>query len=166
MSEETRAKWIVARTRTGQEPRARDNIERIGLEPFLPRILNESGKPESLFPGYIFVRTLGEWRGLLSTYGVIAVVMRGEAPDTVPEKVVMAMRRRVRAGFIYLPRRERVVDPSRFKEGQRIRIIGGPFASFYGMYLGMKSKERVRILHSLFGRQSEVELDLDQIEEA
>ena len=54
-----------------------------------------------------------------------------------------------------------------FREGQRVRIIEGPFADFIGTVDELDvDRGKVRVLVSFFGRETPVELDLLQVERA
>jgi len=54
-----------------------------------------------------------------------------------------------------------------FKEGQKVRIIEGPFADFIGTVDDIdEERTKVRVLVSFFGRETPVELDFLQVEKA
>lgn len=53
---------------------------------------------------------------------------------------------------------------SLFKEGEAVRIVDGPFASYSGLVMQCFEKGRALIDISIFGRSTAVEMDLDQFE--
>ena len=87
--------WFVARTQPLRERWAAENCRRQGAETYLPQI-EESARvvtagrviatlrPRPLFPGYLFVRTVGQqWRFLLGTFGVIDLIATSNTPSQV-----------------------------------------------------------------------------------
>jgi len=55
----------------------------------------------------------------------------------------------------------------RFEEGDSVRVIDGPFSNFSGTVEEVKAeKQKVRVLVSIFGRATPVELDFGQVEKA
>jgi transcriptional antiterminator RfaH len=147
--------WIVVRSQPARENYTAENCARQGYAVFLPKILEHSGRgtqrialSKPLFPSYLFVGIDGRWHSLLSTYGVRAVLLRGDSPATVPLAVIDELKRRQNEdGLIVLPRRRR---------GDQVRIARGVFAGHEGIYLGMNPQQRVRVLLSLLGGKTRV----------
>jgi transcriptional antiterminator RfaH len=108
-----------------------------------------------LFPRYLFVRVTVQWRFLHGTFGVIGIILDGEVPAVVPDRVIEDIE--LSAGH------DGVVDiqpPVRAipNQGDPVRIVREPFSGFLGSFVGMAGEERVKVLLSMFGRQSLVEV--------
>lgn len=150
--------WLVAHTKPQQERWAADNVHRQGFDYYLPMTLAKKNprKPPSpvcLFPRYLFVRTNGAWRSLLSTFGVTGVIMTGERPSILPEEVVERLKARQGSdGLVYLP----TTPAERFKHGERLRINEGPMIGYRGIYEGMSTQKRCQILLDFLGRKTTV----------
>jgi transcription antitermination factor NusG len=63
-------------------------------------------------------------------------------------------------GLIELPR------PPKFRPGDRLRVLYGPFAGHVGLYAGMKPRERVEVLLAILGGSQRVTLPKDAVEAA
>jgi len=106
-----------------------------------------SGIPRALFPGYLFVRPLERWQKLRNTYGVIDIVMMGDKPDFVPKAVMKALRANVdKDGIVTLPRQRKP------KVGEAVEIQIGAWKGFTGLYDGLDSEGRIRVLLGFMGR--------------
>jgi transcription antitermination factor NusG len=120
------------------------------METFLPRYIEPgSGIPRALFPGYLFVRMNDRWQKLRNTYGVIDVVMMGGKPDYVPKAVMKALRNNMdKDGIVTLPRQRK----PELREAVEIKV--GAWQGFTGLYDGLNSEGRIRVLLSMFGREA------------
>ena len=85
--------------------------------------------------------------------------MNGVGPAAVPDGVIVASRARETGGLIDLPR------PPKFRPGDRLRVIHGPFAGHVGLYAGMKPHERVEVLLAILGGSQRVTLAADAVEQ-
>ena len=117
------------------------------------------GRP-LLFPGYLFVLIELQWHTARWAPGVVRLVMNGVGPAAVPEGVIMALKARETGGLIDLPR------PPKFRPGDRLRVMHGPFAGHVGLYAGMKPRERVEVLLAILGGSQRVTLAADAVEQA
>src|SRR5215472_11779264 len=80
--------WVCAYTKPFGELWAAEGACARGFLPYLPRFLDERGKAKILFPRYLFVFIDEAWRILKSTYGIIRLVMEGDHPRPVPDRVI------------------------------------------------------------------------------
>jgi transcriptional antiterminator RfaH len=114
-----------------------------------------------LFPSYAFVWIDLQWHRARWCCGVIRLIMAGDAtPARVPDGVIADLKGRETDGLIDLP------PPPRFRTGDRLRVIHGPFAGHVGLYQGMKPRERVEVLLAILGGSQRVTLAADAVEQA
>lgn len=151
--------WVVVQTHPQQEKWAAENIKRQGHEFYLPQLeelVPKGGRLEPkirpLFPRYLFVRITGQWRFLLGTFGVSKLVMDGEFPSTLPDRVLADIQGREDGGVVRLAPRPRTA----FTKGQRVRVRDGVFAGQVGIYEGMGPKDRQKILLEFLGHKTPV----------
>ena len=85
------------------------------------------GRP-LLFPGYLFVLIELQWHAARWAPGVVRLVMNGVGPAAVPDGVIADLKGRETGGLIDLPR------PPKFRTGDRLRVISGPFDGHVGLY--------------------------------
>jgi transcriptional antiterminator RfaH len=111
-----------------------------------------------LFPGYCFLTVEAQWHAARWSVGVIGLIMNGIRPAKVPDVVIAEIRSRERNGTVELPRRDG------FKVGDQVRVLAGPFTNHFGLYQGMRSRERIEILLQLLGSVQKVELARDAVE--
>jgi len=113
------------------------------------------------FPGYIFVNmNLNErtWHLVKNTPKVTSFVGH-RTPSPVPDDEIQRIREQMKEGA------ERPKPRVIYEEGVTVRVVDGPFANFTGTIDEVKpDKQKVRVLVSIFGRATPVELDYIQIE--
>ena len=144
--------WSVVQTEAQREHMVRLLLMRAGFETYLPRIKHRS-RIALLFPAYVFVRLAERFYPVIWTPHVLRLLMAGDQPARLPEEIIMQIRNREKDGFVKLPKRNNLL-----KKGQNVRITNGSFAGHIGLYDGMGSKERARVLLELLGRKVSVEL--------
>ena len=168
--------WFVIHTYSGYEERVKKNLEqRIKfmdsgddvLQVVIPteeEIEVRSGQrrtvTKKILPGYVLIQmkmTDQGWNIVRNTPGVTGFVGSGSKPVPLQEeeinqilKQMTAEAPRVKVGF---------------KKGQSIRVTDGPFSDFVGLVDDINAeKGKVKVLLSLFGRETPVELDFLQVE--
>jgi len=155
--------WYVARTRSLAEYRARDHLEAMDVECFLPTVSTPSprrGREDDapLFPGYLFVRyELQEWSTRPLGWGqdLARLVTFGGVAPSVPEQLIDQLRHRVAeingSGGLW----------KRYQPGDRVLVrLGSPeWESLAVVVKGAKSPEgRVRVLLEFMGRQVQAQV--------
>lgn len=174
----SKLKWYVVHTYSGFETRAQKALgERIkidGLEEFFGDILvpvenvvelvrgNKRTSKRKFFPGYMLVQmelNTRTWHCVKSTPKITGFVGNARNPIPVREADVARLTKQIDEGT--LTAKPKVA----FEEGENVRVIDGPFASFNGTVEEVKEeKQKVRVLVSIFGRATPVELDFMQVE--
>lgn len=168
------ARWYVAHTYSGYENAVKTTIEKFvtnrHLEDMILDIqipmekvteINDAGVAKEVerkvFPGYVLIKmvmTDDTWHLVRNVRGVTGFV--GEAsnkPIPLTEEEVLALG---------MEKHEIVVL---YKEGDRVRISDGPLESFTGVVEEIDAeKNKVTVVVSMFGRETPVELELDQVE--
>ncbi|MEK7573524.1 MAG: transcription termination/antitermination protein NusG [Patescibacteria group bacterium] len=169
------AKWFIVHTYSGHEDRVtktlRQRIQSLGFEdrifdiivPKRNTIKVSGGKKESvkekIFPGYIIIRMILDnesWLLVRTTQGVTSFIGTGNKPTPISEKEVEAIQK-----FMNL---EEPLYKTAFVKGEAIKIVDGPFADFLGTIDEIdEAKGRLKVLVSIFGRETPVELDFLQV---
>jgi transcriptional antiterminator RfaH len=160
--------WVVARTQPQREATALHFLGLQGFETYLPRILVAGPvrgriikRKAPLFPGYVFIFITMQWYAVSKTPGIVRLIMDGEKPAQLADTVVDQIRERESGGVVRLPSR------SRFRRGQKVRIVRGVFEGHTGLYDGMVPHQRERILLSLLGQKDvPIEVPTADVEEA
>jgi transcriptional antiterminator RfaH len=154
--------WIVARTKPRRERWAAENVSRQGCPFYLPQYelpiprnaRVKEARSAVLFPCYLFVNIDKQWKFLLGTFGIAAVIMSGDSPTSVPQSEIdRLMKRHDSNGLISLPKK------IKFNPGDEVRIKDGPFADRVGLYQSQSSSERNRILMDFLGGKRTVLFD-------
>ena len=167
------AKWYVIHTYSGYENAVKTSIEKFvtgrGMEDQILRMeipmetvteVTDSGATKEVerkvFPGYVLIKMImtdETWHLVRNVRGVTGFV--GSANKAIPlsEEEVLAMG---------MEKHEIVV---RYNVGDHVRIMDGPLASFTGVVEEIEpEKNRVSVVVSMFGRETPVEVELDQVE--
>ncbi|MGA1384447.1 MAG: transcription/translation regulatory transformer protein RfaH [Steroidobacteraceae bacterium] len=155
--------WLVAFTKPRSEVLAQEHLERQGFEVLCPLMrvqkkhrLKWTWIEEPLFPRYVFVGAKPEqsWAPVRSTVGVASLVKFGGTYATVPESLIDLLRSGAEEPQVHRPL---------FTQGQKLRIIAGPFASLEAVFEMQEGADRAMVLLDLLGRQSRVSVDINQL---
>ena len=172
-------KWFVVHTYSGHENKARlalqERIKTSGLaEKFGDVLIPTESVVENVrgtkrtttrkfYPGYIFVQMdLDEGTyHLVKNTPKITGFLGGTTPTPVKESEIQSINTAMQEGTI--KPRPRIS----FEEGENVRVIDGPFSNFAGIVEEVKpEKQKIKVLVSIFGRATPVELDFTQVEKA
>ena len=169
------AKWYIVHTYSGHEIKVstslKQRVEAKGLTDkiftlFVPqqqKIMVADGKKrsvdEKLFPGYMMVQMLMDdesWYVVRSTPGVTGFVGMGNTPTPLPQKEVEAL---MKFTQMEAPKFE-----AKFSVGDSVKVNEGPFKDFLGKVDEVNEDQgKVRVLVSVFGRETPLELDFEQV---
>ncbi len=168
-------RWYVVHTYSGHENKVAANLkQRIETQKLTHKIFEivvptrnivkvSHGKKEEIkekiFPGYILVKMVlddDSWLAVRTTQGVTAFVGAGNKPTPISDREVDAIRK-----FMAM---EAPKYKASFSVSEAVKIVDGPFADFLGSIESIdEEKGKVKVLVSIFGRETPVELDFLQI---
>ncbi|MDR1693406.1 MAG: transcription termination/antitermination protein NusG [Oscillospiraceae bacterium] len=167
------ASWFVVHTYSGYEKKVAATIEKTVENRKLHDLILEVSVPteevteltadnkkkvveRKIFPGYVLVKmtmTDESWHAVRNTRGVTGFVGPGSRPVPLTDAEVAALG--VEKHEIIVP----------YAAGDSVKIIDGPLNTFVGVVEEIElEKNRVRVVISLFGRETPVELELEQVE--
>ena len=168
------AKWYVIHTYSGYENTVKATIEKYvenrGMQSLIHEIsipletvteITDNGPKEverKVFPGYVLVKMVMNdetWHVVRNIRGVTGFLGEGNKAIPLSEADVAALG---------VEKREVVVS---YQEGDTVRITDGALESFLGTVEEIDlDRSKVRVVVSMFGRETPVELELDQVEPA
>ncbi|MBU1036554.1 transcription termination/antitermination protein NusG [Patescibacteria group bacterium] len=168
-------RWYVLHTYSGYEENVSRNlkqrVESLDMEdmifdvlvPTETKIKIRNGKRstvrEKIFPGYVLVNMIvtdDSWYIVRNTPNVTGFVGSGTTPTPISETEIKELQRRMG------------VEEPTFKVdvsvGSPVKVTDGPFRDFEGKVAGVdEAKGKVKVLVSMFGRETPVELDFLQV---
>jgi transcriptional antiterminator NusG len=170
--------WYVIHTYSGFENKVKQSIEQrvstLGLGEVVSQIMIptetivelKKGKrreaSQKFFPGYVLIRMEMSddlWYLIKNTPKVTGFVGPGVRPTPIPEEQVRAILQQVETGA------ERPKHRILFSRGENVRVIDGPFSNFTGVVDEVKpDKGRLKVMVSIFGRPTPVDLEFLQVE--
>src|SRR5579859_3949487 len=168
-------KWYIVHTYSGHEDKvAKQLTQRVGSLGFEGKIFDiivptrntikvSQGKKESIkekiFPGYVLVKMVLDdesWLLVRTTQGVTAFIGAGNKPTPISEKEVEAIQK-------FMATEEPLYKTS-FVRGEAVKIVDGPFTDFLGSIDEIdEQRGKLKVLVSIFGRETPVELDFLQV---
>jgi transcriptional antiterminator NusG len=169
--------WYVVHTYSGYENKVKaaleERIKSFGKEEYFSEILIPSEKvvemvkgerrtsSRKFFPGYIFVKMeLNDetWHIVRNTPKVTGFIGGRMKPTPISEEEVQEIIQQVNEGVLK-PKPKFV-----FEKGDSVRVVDGPFTNFHGVVDEVRpEKGKLRVLVSIFGRATPVELDFVQV---
>lgn len=173
--EEKKARWYIVHTYSGHENKvAKTLMQRVQSMGFDEKILDvlvptretikvRGGKKENIkekiFPGYILVKMVLDdeaWLLVRTTQGVTSFVGAMNKPTPVRDEEVEAI--------VKFVEQKDPVYKAAFSTGEAVKITDGPFSDFLGTVESIdEARGKVKVLVSIFGRETPVELDFLQI---
>lgn len=174
-TEQKGRRWYAIHTYSGYEENVAQNlrqrIESLGMEdkifdiliPTEKKIKIKNGKrhvvTEKIFPGYVLVEmvvTDDSWYVVRNTPNVTGFIGSGTIPTPLSEQEIKSLQKRMG------------VEEPKYKidveEGSPVKIVDGPFKDFEGKVSSIdEARGKVKVLVSMFGRETPVELDFLQV---
>ena len=172
----SRMKWYVIHTYSGRENKVKETIEKVikasGMEDRFGRVIvpteevaeMKKGKKKvsqrKLFPSYIIIEmemSDETWSLIENVPGVTHFVGSTKKPFPIPKKDLERILGR-------MEKREGIIPEVPFTLGEHVRVVDGPFADFTGVVDEINPERgKVKVLVSIFGRETPVELDFLQV---
>lgn len=167
--------WFILHVYSGQEQRITDLIKKRlesteykDVEIIVPTKktskLDKTSKitvEKKLYPGYIAIQmeaTEKLMKTLSGIQGILSFGGRGKAPQKITEEEVNRM-------FGYIAPEPGKMTELPFVQGETVKIIEGPFADFTGVVEEIYTeKEKLKLMITIFGRQTPVEVSFFQVE--
>ncbi len=170
-------KWYVVHTYSGFESKVKqslqERIEAAGMQDHFSDILipeedvvelvsgEKKTSKRKFFPGYILVKMELDddtWHLVKDTPKVTGFIGSREKPSPIPDRDVELLKSRIDEGTL------KPKPKFKFEVGDHVTIIDGPFTNFDGVIDEVKAeKGKLRVIVSIFGRPTPVELDFIQV---
>ncbi len=171
-------KWYVVRTYSGHENKVKAYIEseiaQAGLADRVTSVIvpsekvfevkdgKKKSKTRTFFPGYILIEAVLDKTTshiILNTPSVISFVPQNNAPAPLQASEVRRLIGKIEE------RKDVEVIEVPFKSGDAVKVTDGPFNNFSGFVQEVnEEKMKLKVMVSIFGRKTPVELDFSQVE--
>jgi transcriptional antiterminator NusG len=171
-------KWYIVHVLSGFENRVlktlkerivNHNMTEYFAEIMVPEesvVANVNGKKRTMkkkfFPGYVLIKmimTEKTWHLVKDTDKITGFIGgTKDKPMPISEEEAASMTASLAEGF------KRTRSVANFSEGDSVKVIEGPFASFVGVVEAISDKGKVKVQVSIFGRPTPVELEFSQVE--
>lgn len=171
-------KWYIIHTYSGFEQKVRaailDRAKAKGKEHLISEVLVPTEMVEEMvkgerrlsarkfYPGYVLVRmelTDESWHLVKDTPKVTGFVGSKEEPTPIPEEEAEKIIAQIQEGVL------RPKPKIKFEQGDKVQVVDGPFTNFTGVVDEVRpDRGRVRVMISVFGRPTPVELEFTQLE--
>jgi len=168
--------WYAVHTYAGQEHKVKANLDRrvqaLGLNDRIFRVLVPTqeeyevrgGKKRStkrkIFPGYVLIEMIYDpqvWHVVRETAGVTGFISSGDMPVPLKAQEIHEILEAVEG--------EKPKPRISYTKSDTVRVVSGPFSESIGKVDEVNlAKEKLRVLISIFGRETPVELDFAQVE--
>lgn len=171
-------KWYIVHVLSGFENRVlktlKERIVNHNMTEYFAEILvpeesvvaNVNGKKRTMkkkfFPGYVLVKMIMNdktWHLVKDTDKITGFIGgTKDKPMPISDEEAASMTASLAEGF------KRTRSVANFSEGDSVKVIEGPFASFVGVVENISDKGKVKVQVSIFGRPTPVELEFSQVE--
>lgn len=159
--------WYVLHTRSRFETVVNDGLTKKNLEAFLPKHQVKSKRRDRnavirvpLFPGYVFIKSdlnAVEHLSILKTVGVVRIIGNKDGPISVLPETIESLK-------IMVGGSNTIVTGRRFKKGDRIIVVNGPFTGVIGFFSRYKGRGRVVVNFEALGQYAGADVDEDDVE--
>lgn len=171
-------KWYIVHVLSGFENRVlktlKERIVNHNMTEYFAEIMvpeesvvsNVNGKKRTMkkkfFPGYVLIKMIMNektWHLVKDTDKITGFIGgTKDKPMPISDEEAASMTASLAEGF------KRTRSVANFSEGDSVKVIEGPFASFVGTVEAISDKGKVKVQVSIFGRPTPVELEFSQVE--
>jgi transcriptional antiterminator NusG len=171
-------KWYIVHVLSGFENRVlktlKERIVNHSMTEYFAEIMvpeesvvaNVNGKKRTMkkkfFPGYVLIKMIMNektWHLVKNTDKITGFIGgTKDKPMPISDEEAASMTASLAEGF------KRTRSVANFSEGDSVKVIEGPFASFVGVVENISDKGKVKVQVSIFGRPTPVELEFSQVE--
>jgi transcriptional antiterminator NusG len=171
-------KWYIVHVLSGFENRVlktlKERIVNHSMTEYFAEIMvpeenvvaNVNGKKRTMkkkfFPGYVLIKMIMNektWHLVKDTDKITGFIGgTKDKPMPISDEEAASMTASLAEGF------KRTRSVANFSEGDSVKVIEGPFASFVGTVETISDKGKVKVQVSIFGRPTPVELEFSQVE--
>jgi transcription antitermination factor NusG len=144
-----------------------DGLERKSLEAFLPKMTVMSKRRDRrlkirvpLFAGYVFVKSdlnVYERLEIVKTTGVVRIVGNKDGPLAVPNEAIDSLQ-------IMVAGDSPIVTGTRFRKGDRVMVVEGPFAGVIGAFVRYRGQGRIVVSIEALGQYAAVDVPEEHVE--
>ncbi|MGD9082209.1 MAG: UpxY family transcription antiterminator [Desulfobacterales bacterium] len=159
--------WYVLHTKSRFENVVNEGLIKKSIEVFLPKIQVKSKRRDRkamirvpLFPGYLFVKSdLNPYEHLeiVKTVGAVRLIGNKDGPIPVPSDTIKSLE-------IMVGGNNTVITGTRFKKGDRVVVVFGPFTGVIGTFARYRGKGRVIVNIEALGQFAGVDVSEEDIE--
>ena len=162
----TRA-WYALHTKSRFENVVNAGLAKKTLDVFLPKITVKSRRRDRhkmirvpLFPGYVFVRTdLNPYEHIeiLKTTGAVKLIGSAQGPVPIADDTIDSLK-------IMVSTEDEVITGTRFRKGDHVMVVSGPFAGVTGIFSSYRGDGRVIVNIEALGQFAAVNVDAADVE--
>ena len=159
--------WYALHTKSRFENVVNEGLFKKSLDVFLPKIKVKSKRRDRklmiqvpLFPGYLFVKTdlnPHEHIEILKTAGAVRLIGNKDGPLSIADNTIESLK-------IMVTTEHPITTGSRFKKGDRVVVVEGPFAGVIGTFVRYRGQERVIVDIEALGQFASVDVSKDEVE--
>ena len=161
------AAWYALHTKSRFENVVHEGLIKKSVDVFLPKIRVRSKRRDRklmihvpLFPGYVFVKTdldPNEHIEILKTTGAVRLIGNRGGPVSIADTTIESLK-------IMVATEQPIATGSRFKKGDRVVVVEGPFAGVIGTFVRYRGQGRVVVHIEALGQYAAVDVSADDVE--
>lgn len=159
--------WYALHTRSKFENKVYDALIKKSIEVFFPKVQVRSKRRDRkvmlnvpLFPGYMFIKTdlnPCEYIEIIRTVGAVRLIGNKDSPVSISSESIESLK-------IIVAQNNPIITGIRFKRGDRVIVVYGPFAGVTGIFDRYEKKGRVLVYIEALGQFAGVNVSKKDVE--